>query len=197
MGFRHAATLLLTNRLRGIARNATPVEIGDALRRLADDLSALATDMRMPPDAGAWLSREYSATLARLRQVFDADAAKDYATRAFANVGNDHREDGPRNLFIVYVPEDRLPVAAPLAIALAKRRLSVAFSGFEVETPQELVAAIADGLTRHTAGLVLGTAAFDRAGLLAHVVESHRLRVLTVDQATDVEALVRWSKTCK
>ncbi len=30
----------------------------------------------------------------------------------------------PRDLFLIYVPEDRLPIAAPLAVELTKRRVS-------------------------------------------------------------------------
>ena len=42
-----------------------------------------------------------------------------------------------RDLFLIYVPEDRLPLAAPLAIELTKRRVSVAFAGYEVATAAE------------------------------------------------------------
>jgi hypothetical protein len=192
-GFRHAVTLLLTNRARAISEDASPASVGNALRRLADELVALATDMRASREARTWLMDEYSRTIERLRCAFDSAAAKEYARRTFESVGIDIRENEARDLFILYVPEDRLPIAAPLAIALTKRRLSVAFSEYEVATPEELVTGIEGGLRRHGAGIVLDTSAFDRAGLRPHLITDARLRVLTCDGASDVDGLVTWS----
>ena len=190
-GFRHAATLLLTNGIRGIRNDASPKSVAEALKRLADDLVALACDMRAAPEAKSWLIDEYGRTIDRLRQPFDAEAARDYAGRAIAGLGEEGRRIEQRDLFVIYVPEDRLPIAAPLAIALTKRRFSVAFSEFEVSTPEELVAAIADGLALHRAGIVLATASFDRAGLRAHLPADNRLRVLTADEALRIDELAR------
>ena len=47
-------------------------------------------------------------------------------------------EAGRHDFFLIYVPEDRLSIAGPLAVELAKRRLSVAFSEYEVASRDEL-----------------------------------------------------------
>ena len=190
-GFRHAATLLLTNGIRAIPEDASPESVAEALNRLADELVALASDMRAAPGAKPWLIDEYGRTIDRLRQPFDAAAARDYAGRAIDGVGAGSRRVERRDLFLIYVPEDRLPIAAPLAIALTKRRLSVAFSEYEVSTPAELLAAIADGLALHAAGVILGTASFDRAGLRAQLPTDNRLRVLTADDTLRIDELAR------
>ena len=145
-GFRHAAALLLTSSVRAIPLDATPETVSDALSRLAADLVGLADDMRMSPEAKDWLIGEYERTIARLPHSFDAGAARRNAADVLARAGTRESRREPRDLFLIYVPEDRLPVAAPLAIELTKRRVSVALSEFEVTTPEELAAAVEHGL---------------------------------------------------
>ena len=136
-GFRHAATLLLTNGARGIPAGAAPETIRAALERLAHDLVALADDTRAPAEASDWLIAELNTTIDRLPQSFDRADAKSAGAAVLARVASRTPGIEPRDLFLIYVPEDRLPVAAPLAVELTKRRVSVAFADFEVATAQQ------------------------------------------------------------
>ena len=191
-GFRHAVTLLLTNRVRAIPTDASPDVVQDELIHLADELVALAADMHVAHDAAAWVKDEYGRTIERLPCAFDIQSVRASASRVIDRIGSGgaiRRSD----LFLVYVPEDRLPIAAPLAIALTKHRLSVAFSPYEVTTPAELRSAIDSGLARHVAGIIVCTRAFERAGLREHVMPHERLRVVTA-QRPPVEELVNWSR---
>ena len=88
-----------------------------------------------------------------------------------------HAEHEPRDLFLVYAPEDRLPIAAPPAIELPKRRVSVAFADFEVTTSARLTGAIASGLAHHRGGVVLSTRRFEWAPW-HRPISSDRIRVL-------------------
>ena len=72
-GFRHAATLLLTNSARAIPVDASAESIRGALERLAHDLVALADDTRAPAEASAWLIAELNTTIDRLPQSFDRE----------------------------------------------------------------------------------------------------------------------------
>ncbi len=87
-----------------------------------------------------------------------------------------------RDLFLVYVPEDRLPVAGPLGVELIKRRVSVALD-YEVVTGPQLSAALEHGLEHHRAGVVLRTRAFERVEWGFEVQESDRLRVISARDA--------------
>jgi hypothetical protein len=176
-GFRHAATLLLTNSVRAIPANASPETTSTALNRLAHELVALADDTRAPAEASAWLIAEINTAIDRLPQSFDRDAAKADAAVVLAHVASRAPHIEARDLFLLYVPEDRLPVAAPLAVELTKRRVSVAFAEYEVATAEELTAAVAHGLTHHRGGVVLRTTAFDRAQWPA-LPASERLLIL-------------------
>ena len=161
-GFRHAATLLLTNSVRAIPADASSEETRAALHRLAHGLVALADDMRAPVEASAWLIAEVNTTIDRLPQALDRDATRADAAAVLARAGSRAPQVEPRDLFLIYVPEDRLPVAAPLAVELTKRRVSVAFAEYEVATAEQLAAAVSRGLAHHRGGVVLKTTAFDR-----------------------------------
>jgi hypothetical protein len=161
-GFRHAATLLLTNSVRAIPANASPAATNAALIRLAHELVALADDMRAPAEAFAWLIAEVNAVIDRLPQSFSRDAAIADVAAVIARVASRAPHVEPRDLFLIYVPEDRLLVAAPLAVELIKRRVSVAFAEYEVATAAQLTAAVDHGLAHHRGGVVLRTKAFDR-----------------------------------
>ena len=162
-GFRHAATLLMVNRARAIPVDALPPVIAAAINDLARALVKLADDTRAPADASEWLIAEFASTIDRLPQNFDRRASASAAAAMFARIGARRPAADARDLFLIYVPEDRLPIAAPLAVELTKRRVSVAFAEFEVATPEELDGAVERGLTCHRAGVVLWTAALERA----------------------------------
>lgn len=192
-GVRHAAALLLTNRLRAIPHDASSDSIADALDRLAQELVALAEDTRVSPEAKDWLIDEYCRAIDRLPQAFDVEAAKAQAGRVIARVGVGRGETDRRDLFLIYVPADRLPIAAPLAIELTKRRVSVAFGQYEVATQEELKAAVEHGLAHNGAGVILRTQAFERAGFQPDLPSSDQLRVLTrPDAPSTAEALAAW-----
>ncbi len=177
-GFRHAAALLLTNRVRAIPHDASPHLIADALARLADELVALAADTRVSAEAKDWLRDEYGRAIDRLPHAFDVAAAKAHAGLVIARVSAGTRETERRDLFLVYVPEDRLPLAAPLAIELTKRRVSVAFSEYEVGSQEELATAVEHGMANHGAGVLLQTLGFERAGLRLAPPLPDRLTIL-------------------
>ena len=187
-GFRHAATLLLTNSIRTLPHDGSPALIAEVLRRLARDLVALADDMRAPADAVEWTTEEYRKMLDRASHTFshrgDADfahlfeMAQTHGTEILEAIGKNRvPESDARDLFLMYVPEDRLPVAAPLAIELAKRRFSVAFSEYEVTTSDQMHEGIQHGLGRHRAGVLLATREVARKGW-ALPEETDRFRVL-------------------
>ena len=194
-GFRHAATLLLSNRVRAIPRDASPASLADALNHLAADLVALADDTRVSSDAAPWLLEEFGRTLDRLPDRFDVAAAKETAARVLARVGTRAGDIERRDLFLIYVPEDRLPIAAPLAIELTKRRVSVAFAGYEVASPEQLAAALNHGATHHAAGVVLWTSAFERAQLTPSLPPGDRVRILKHPEApSTVQDLLEWHR---
>jgi len=171
-GFRHAVDLLLKNRLRA------PLVDADALAR---ELVALGDDMKAPPAFAAWVIEEYERVLQRP------------APPLLARLGGNFPPQVQRcDLFLVYVPEDRLPIAAPLAVELTKRGTRVAFSGFEVESHDELASAVARGLAVHAAGAMLPTPDFLRRGLTP--LSASRLLVLDpgTSSLTQAEAVVRW-----
>ena len=195
-GFRHAATLLLTNGIRAVSHDASPQGVAGALGRLADGLVALAGDMRASADVKDWLIDEYDRTIDRLPYAFDVEAAKSHARGIIARVGAGAGETERRDLFLIYMSQDRLPVAAPLAIELTKRRVSVAFSEYEIASQEDLAKAVAHGLANHGAGVVLQTPAFERAGLRAEPLLTDRLRVLSRPEApSTVGDLAGWSRT--
>ncbi len=192
-GFRHAATLLLTNSVRAVPGHASSDETCTALERLAHELVALAEDTRTTAEAADWLITEFATAVDRMPQAFDRDSAKSTGVSILARVGTRPREMDTRDLFLIYVPEDRLPVAAPLAIELAKRRVSVAFAEYEVASAAQLAAALMHGLACHRGGVVLHTKAFERARWPIPAVDKTRLRVLTEPDAASAAAeLVEW-----
>jgi hypothetical protein len=197
-GLRHAATLLLTNSARGIPAGASPESIRAALERLAHNLVSLADDTRAPAEASDWLIAEFHTTIDRLPQSFDRQDAKLEGASVLARVASRTPGIEPRDLFLVYVPEDRLPVAAPLAVELTKRRVSVAFADFEVATAQQFTAIVAHGLTHHRCGVVLCTRAFERMQLLPATSANDRIRILRhADAPTAVSELVAWVSQLK
>lgn len=192
-GFRHAATLLLTSSARAISADASPEMTRAALTRLAHELVALAGDTRAPAETSAWLMNELGTTIDRLPQSFDRDAAKADAAAVLARMRSREPAIDPRDLFLIYVPEDRLPIAAPLAVELAKRRISIAFAEYEVATAEQFSAAVAHGLAHHRCGVVLQTAAFDR-GKWPPPMSSNRLRMLSDPAAAStVSTLAAWA----
>lgn len=199
-GFRHAATLLMTNSARAIPSNASPETVRAGLARLAHELVSLADDMRAPADIAAWLTVELNATIDRLPHAFDRDGAKEAAAAVLERVASRAPHADRRDLFLIYVPEDRLPVAAPLAVELTKRRVSVAFAEYEVRAADEFSAAVAQGLARHGGGVILQTRAFDRSAW-PPLAPNDRIRVvrtpLPVSIVSDLAAwanLLRLSK---
>lgn len=191
-GFRHAATLLLTNRARAIPVDASENAVRSALEQLARELVALADDMRAPADAAGWLIAEFNSTIDRLPQLFDRSETKASAAVTLARVASRTAAVETRDLFLIYVPEDRLPIAAPLAVELTKRRVTVAFAEYEVSSAQQLAAAISLGLARHRGGAVLCTRAFERTQWDLPP-EADRLRTLRhPDPTAAIESLVAW-----
>lgn len=189
-GFRHAATLLISKSARAIPMDASAEMMRLALERLALELVALAGDMRAPTGAAEWLTREFNSTIERLPQQFDRDGAKSAGAAIFAR-STPRADIEARDLFLVYVPEDRLPIAAPLAIELAKRRVSVAFADYEVATASEFAAAVSRGASVHRRGAVLRTAAFDRAGWKLPP-ETDRLRIIRDADHASADVLAEW-----
>ena len=197
-GFRHAATLLLTNSARAIPANASSGVVAAALEQLARDLVALADDTRAPADASGWLIDEFTRVVDRLPQTFDRDDAKRACAAVLERVAQRTPDAEPRDLFLIYVPEDRLPIAAPLAVELTKRRVSVAFAEFEVASAQELATAIQRGLTHHRGGVILVTPAFERAAWTQLPTATDRLRRLRqADFATAIAEITAWSETLR
>src|SRR4029079_821284 len=132
---------------------------------IARDLIALGIDMRAPADYRAWVESEFERRLG---------VSATQALQCFGYVGTDAV---PKDVFLVYAPEDRLPRAAPLAVELTKRGISVAFSDFEAASREELDAAIDRGLRLHREGAVFVTPEFGRRQMQAPA-ESPRLRLL-------------------
>ena len=192
-GFRHAATLLLTNGVRAIPADASPETTRAALNRLANELVALADDTRAPAEASAWLIAEMNAVIDRLPQSFDREAAKADSAALVVRVASRAPRIEPRDLFVIYVPEDRLPLAAPLAVELTKRRVSVAFAEYEVASGEQLTAAVAHGLAHHRGGVVLRTQAFDR-GQWPSLPVNDRVRIVRdpADPSTVID-LASWA----
>jgi hypothetical protein len=175
-GFRHAVNLLLKNSVRMLHVDA---------EQLARDLVALGTDMKAPPEFAAWVAAEYERVLRRP------------APETLAQLGQQLRTTPDRrDLFLVYVPEDRLPVAAPLAVELTKRRISVAFSEYEIESESQLASAVIRGLHANRAGTVLVTEAFRRRQWREPSADV-RLKILgeMIPPAAQAEALIAWLST--
>ena len=191
-GFRHAAVLLLTNSARAIPAHAASETTGSAVERLAHELVALADDMRAPAESVDWLIAELSTAIDRLPQSFDREGAKSVGAAVLTRVASRTPNIEPRDLFLVYKPEDRLPVAAQLAVELTKRRVSVAFADFEVTTSAQLTGAIASGLAHHRGGVVLSTRSFEQSSWKSPI-SSDRIRVLRHHESpTAVSDLVVW-----
>ena len=196
-GFRHAATLFMTNSVRAIPADASPEETRRALEQLAHGLVSLADDMRVTAEASEWVVAEFNTTIDRLPQSLDHDGTKSTGAAILARIGTRTRQTPARDLFLIYAPPDRLPLAAPLAVELEKRRVSVAFAGYEAATAAEFSTAMAHGLALHRGGLVLWTSSFERAHQ-AVPPENDRLRVLRqIDPASTVTDLVEWVRVLR
>ena len=193
-GFRHAAVLLMTQRSRAIPADATSETVAAELMRLARELVALAGDMHAPPESSDWLLAEYIRTSSQLPHAFDRAEAYSSAAAILSNLTMRSPIVESRDLFLVYLPEDRLPVAAPLAVELAKRRISVAFSDYEIATREQLTAALQHGLEHHRRGVVLWTKAFTRTQWhLPELPQDDRLRAISpVDPAATASELTDW-----
>jgi hypothetical protein len=182
--------LLLTNAARAIAGYPAS-EVSSAVHRLAHELVSLAGDMRAQADAIAWTIDEFSRTVDRLPQTFDREEAKAAGAAVLRRIGVGAVRER-RDLFLIYVPEDRLPHAAPLAVELTKRRVSVAFAEYEVASAVQLDAAIEGGLALHRGGLVLRSRSFDRTGWRVPGA-TPRLRVIEERElARAAETLSAW-----
>ena len=193
-GFRHAATLLLTNSVRAIPSDASSEAIDVALERLARELVALTNDMRAHESATEWLINEFNTTIDRLPYAFDRDRMKSTASAILASAPSRIPDIATRDLFLVYAPEDRLPLAAPLAIELTKRRVSVAFADYEVATAEQLQGTIAHGLDRHRGGAVLWTKVFERTHGQPQIPLHDRVRILPhAETNSTITDLTRWA----
>ena len=195
-GLRHAATLLLTNRLRSIPAAGSPGAITAALVQLADELVALARDMHARPDEAVWLTEAFDDTVDRIPLQFDVNGVKAHGRRSIARLLEMQPPVERRDLFLIYVPADRLSIAAPLAVELTKRRVSVAFSEYEVATSDDLAQALKRGLAQHRAGVVLHTHAFDRAGLSVPE-ELPQLKVVRDATEATWSALADWARSLR
>jgi hypothetical protein len=123
--------------------------------------------MKAPPAAAEWFKAEYE-------RLLGPGAAGDLLDR----IGRDRALNMERrDLFLIYVPEDRLPIAGPLAIELTKRRVRVAFSEYEVASRDQLLAAAERGLAHHRAGALLVTSEFERKPWSTEVLEVLSLRL--------------------
>lgn len=191
-GFRHAAALLIANSARAIPADASPAETHGAIERLAHGLVSLLEDMRMSADATDWLTSELDITIDRLPHRFDREAARSAGASILARARSRARPIDRSDLFLVYAPQDRLPLAAPLAVQLVQRRVSVAFASYEVATADELTAAIAHGLAHHRGGLVLWTSNLERARALAPP-DHARVRVIRRFNSSMVPGLADWA----
>jgi hypothetical protein len=176
-GFRHAVDLLLKNGSRSGGLDTD---------RVARDLLALSDDMKARPEFAEWTMAEFERVL------------RTPAPAILRGVGQTHRVTELRDLFIVYVPEDRLPMAAPLAVELAKRGLQVGFSEFEVESQEQLERAMTDGLFTSRVGVLFITPDFLRRGLRAPA-EHDRLKVIgqMTSAIRPAEVIARWVSTFK
>jgi hypothetical protein len=172
-GFRHAVDLLLKNSARTFRTN---------LEEVARDLVALGEDMKAAPEFAGWVIAEFERVLQRP------------APALLRQLGQTLPRDVERcDLFLLYVPEDRLPVAAPVAVELTKRRIAVAFSDYEVENELQFASAIARGLNANLGGAVLQTPNLLRRGW--HPPEPNsRLMILDriVAPAVQAEELAAW-----
>lgn len=188
-GFRHAATLLMSSTLRRLPHDGSPALVAEVLIQIARDLVALADDTRASAEVRDWTMSEYTRALDRVRQSFshrcDADfpqvleATRERAMEILAGIATQTPADiDRRDVFIMYVAEDRLPVAAPLAIELTKRRFTVAFSEYEIATIEQMTAGLDAGASRHRAGILVVTPEFLRKGW-PMPPESERFRVVT------------------
>ncbi len=173
-GYRHAVTLLLAHGLRGLPPDGSPALLGEVITRLARDLVALADDMRALPEEAGWTAQEFRSAVDRAAHLFShradgdlahsIDNARTRGVEILSAVGAHRAPDTGRDLFLMYVPEDRIPIAAPLAVELTKRRFTVAFSDYEVDTLDQFHERSGRGLERHTAGLFLETRNIGRRG---------------------------------
>ena len=193
-GFRHAATLLLAKHVRSIPADASQEDIHHACARLADELVALADDTRAPAEACDWLTAEFNTTLDRIPYAFDRERARRAGAAILARVSSRTADIESRDLFLIYVPEDRLPIAAPLAVELTKRRVSVAFADYEVATAAQFADAVARGLDRHRGGVVLHTHAFERARCQIESPENSRVQIVRhPENPSTVADLAGWA----
>lgn len=195
-GFRHAALLLLTGGVRRISTEASAESVTAALVRLADDLAALADDMRAPSESVDWMRAEYMRIVNQMPQGFDRDAVKAAAEPVLGRLGARELPVEPRDLFLVYAPEDRLPVAAPLAVELTKRRVSVALAEYEVSTAEQVTKAIEHGLAHHHAGAILSTPAFKKS-TPAFAETVRRIQVLHEFGPETADAIADWVRRVK
>jgi hypothetical protein len=197
-GFRHAVALLIDRWLRGVPAGVTPEDLAASVSRLARELAGLADDMRAGGETGPWLVAEFTRTLDRLPQAFDRTAALANGTAVLSAVGTQHAPIDPRDLFLVYAPEDRLPIAAPLAVELTKQRISVAFADYEITSGDDVTAALQRGLALHRGGAVLSTRAFGRLQKTALLPNDERLRVVQeYELDTAVTLLAAWARQLK
>jgi hypothetical protein len=181
-GFRHAVTLLVTNTCRRM--KASGLDLTDeAARVLAEQIVALADDMKAPASAVDWVVEEYKRLTGSHADVGGI----------LSRIGAREIDSGTRDLFLVYVPEDRLTLAGPLAVELVKRGVSVAFSDYEVSTPDELAATVERGLARHRAGVLVETRQFRSKQWIPGPQSARLLMLESVDPvAATAERVMRW-----
>jgi hypothetical protein len=179
--------------IRRIPADGSPATIVAVFVRLGHDLVALARDMRCGAEVIDWLTSEIDRAVARLPPGIDTTGIKAAALDALQQIPPQQPPIEPRDLFLVYVPEDRLPIAAPLAVELSKRRVTVAVAGFEVANGDDLDKAVDTGLRHHRRGVLLRTVGFDRRGWTLNLPETDRFRVLRDSTIqTLVAEVLRW-----
>jgi hypothetical protein len=197
-GFRHAVALLVTKSSRAIPAGATPETVAAEVMRLARDLVALADDMHAKPESAEWMITEYNRALSQLPHTFDRDAARASAAAILSQVTSRRHIVESRDLFLVYLAEDRLPVAAPLAVELAKRRITVAIADYEIATREQFAEAIEHGLQHHQAGAVLWTDAWMKWGRVRpDFSETERLRALRQFDGPAIAEVADWVRRLK
>ncbi|MBW8884855.1 MAG: hypothetical protein JF612_08795 [Planctomycetia bacterium] len=200
-GFRHAVDLLLTNAVRKLPSNLPPERTITELIAIAEHLVALAADMHAEAAYADWVIAEYERVLTPRVDPASLAAAKDRSRTILRTIGTSKPQGDRRDLFILYAPEDRLPIAAPLAVELSKRRVRVAFSEFEAADETDISQLIDSGTRAHDAGVLLVTSNFVRRfGVNQMRVNSNILVVTNAEEQQVLslaEKVKRWLTTLK
>jgi len=161
-GFRHAFDLLVTNGARKLRFDASQDALSEGVVQLAAGVVQLSKDMRASPGWRDWIIVEFDRLLES--RIPDAVLARvrSQAHALLGSIGSEPAPARPCDVFVAYVPEDRLPLAAPLAVELSKRGARVGFADFEFEDVEQLKAAVGRGLSAGAPGVLILSPNFDR-----------------------------------